>query len=121
MSSFLSRALHLLEQLLLTIFALQESATRGWDAEAKPRFPLRLHTSVVLLDVTGALFTLTLLQDLVGDDFGGRCSSYLFEAHGLQPSFIRVHLALDLLYAGAIIIKSQRQARANLPVNVLSV
>ena len=86
-----------------------------------PRLCHLLHSGPVLLEVSRSLFALALFLDVFGFDLHGLRSRQLFQSLRLQPSLVRVHLVLDLLDAGPVVIECVKQACANLTVDVLRV
>ena len=86
-----------------------------------PRLCHILHSSSVLLEVSRSLFAPSLFFDVFGFDLHGLRSRQLFQSLRLQPSLVRVHLVLDLLDAGPVVIECVEQACADLTVDILRV
>ena len=76
---------------------------------------------MILSDLLFSSLCLFLLFDLIREDLRSWGSSDFFQFDRLKPTFRLYHLALNLSYAGAIVIESLCEGCSDLPVYVLGV
>lgn len=76
---------------------------------------------MILSDLLFSSLRLFLLFNLVSEDLSSRGSSDFFQFDRLEPTLGLYHLALNLSYAGAIVIESLCEGCSDLPVYVLGV